>query len=62
MSDIRFRQAFLILLLRPKPDPPGEYVAQIVRQTFVDPEQVASHRLLIVTSGEAGGAAIFTIP
>ena len=40
----------------------GEHEAEIVRQAFVDPEQVVLHGLLVVGRGEVGGAAVLSVP
>ena len=40
----------------------GEDFAQILGETFVDPEQIALHGLVVVGGGESGGAAVFAVP
>src|SRR3984957_15181187 len=37
-------------------------VAQIFRQPFVHPKQIADHRLLVVGSREPGGPPVFAVP
>src|SRR5581483_2910664 len=40
----------------------GEDVSVVSGEAFVDPEQVAFHRLGVVGRGEAGGTAVFAVP
>src|SRR5579863_4343797 len=40
----------------------GEHEAEIIGETFVNPQQVVLHGLLVVGGGEAGWAAILSVP
>src|SRR2546427_6104585 len=40
----------------------SEHVTQILRQPFIDPEQIAAHGLLIIGCSQAGRAAILSVP
>src|SRR5215471_20806100 len=50
-------QRVAILFGSPQARPRGEYVAQIFRESFVDPEQVPDHRVLIMLRRESRGPA-----
>src|SRR5207248_264504 len=55
-------EPFLVLLRSPQADSCGEHVAEISGESFVDPKQVAGHRLLVVAGCEPARTAIFSIP
>ena len=40
----------------------GEHEAEIIRQAFVDPEEIVLHGLLVVGRGQVGGTAEFSVP
>src|SRR6059036_1626677 len=42
--------------------PRGQYPAEVFRESFVNPEQIAFHRLFVITRGETVRAPIFSIP
>src|SRR5882762_11544599 len=55
-------QGLSILLRRPKPRAGCEHVAQILGEAFVNPQEVANHRLLVVARHQASGPAILAVP
>ncbi len=40
----------------------GQHLAQVLRKTLVDPEQIVLHRLLVVRCGEVRRTSIFSVP
>src|SRR5438445_1555678 len=57
-----FGQRLAILCRRPELRWRGGHVAEVFGKTFVDPEQVSNHRLLIIRRRQAGWAAVLAIP
>ena len=55
-------EPLLILLGGPDAAARGEHVAEVLGQAFIDPEQIALHRLLVVAGGEARGTAVLAVP
>src|SRR5438105_2909463 len=55
-------EVFTELIGTPQAAARSQNVAQVFRQTFVNPEQVGLHGLLIVGCSEASGPAILSIP
>src|SRR5215472_3135778 len=53
---------FTPLLWRAQACSASEDVSQIIGETFVDPQQIAFHRLLIVGRCQSRGTAIFAVP
>src|SRR5260370_40243550 len=40
----------------------GQHLAQVLRKTFVDPEQIVLHRLLVVRCGEVRRTSVLSVP
>ncbi len=55
-------EAVAELLGSPQAAARGEHVAEITGQTFVNPQQFALHRLLVIRRGKARGAAVLAVP
>ena len=55
-------KVFARLVGSEQPAAGGQHGAEIIREAFVNPQQIVLHGLLIVRSGEIGGAAVFSVP
>src|SRR5579872_1458243 len=55
-------QPFAILVWRRQPRPRRQNIAQILGQTFINPEQIAEHWILIISRDQARRTPIFSVP
>src|SRR5579864_3936492 len=56
------REVLAELVGSPKPAACRKNAAQILGESFVHPEQVGLHGLLIIGGGQPGGATVFSVP
>ena len=59
---VRLGEILAIIVGRENARPDGKKIAEVFGKTFVDPEELACHWLVIITGGQTSRTAKFTVP